>query len=52
MTVLALEMQFFPSEDGIIDKLLPLFSDDEELPESDIIHTQDQPLAVVCGKEY
>ena len=28
-------------------KLLPLFSDDEELSESDIKPTQDQPLAVV-----
>lgn len=42
----------YPSEDGIIEKLLPLFSDDEELSESDIKPTQDQPLAVVWIKEY
>ena len=33
-------------------KLLPLFSDDKELSESDIKSNQDHPLAVVWIKEY
>ena len=41
----------FPSEDEIMEKLLPLLPNNEELPESDVTPSQDQPIAVVWEED-
>ena len=41
----------FPSEDEIMEKLLPLLPNNEELPESDLTPSQDEPIAVVWEED-